>query len=151
EGGRDGRKGDVERARRAPIEIDRGLEHLKGPGIDGERARACCAVETSDVAVRVVEAHERMHLADGAEGGIDGGLHGARRGARDRDLDERPEQRSCPPSAIRGAGQWPLSFSRLRSRDAMTTWPRRCCGYRCPPAGHWRWSCRRIARASSGF
>jgi hypothetical protein len=82
------------------MQVERGFDDLKGPGMHFNRARPCLGVEPTDVARLIMKAHEVVHRGDGVECRLDARMHRAGCGTRDADLHECTEQRSRPANAI---------------------------------------------------
>src|SRR4029077_10673477 len=109
------------------------------------------AVEAAHVALRIVEAHEPVHLRHGGEGVVDRFLQLAASGTGRGDLDESAQQRLLAANASGDVHTRPKFASRLRSRASRTACRGKFGGCRPRLAAGWRWFSRKTAPASSGF
>jgi len=91
------------------------LEHLERPWVNAYGVRAGLAVEPADVAIRLVKAHQPMHLRNGIECGVDGAVRAGSAGACNLDLHEGAEQRPCATDVTGDdCHRPPIFVSRLR-------------------------------------
>lgn len=70
------------------IELDGHFQHLIGPSVHGDGAGEALAVEAAHVALRIVKAHEPVHLRYGGKGVVDRFLQVAASGTGRGNLDK---------------------------------------------------------------
>ena len=87
-----GRHRDIESAMRTPMQDKCSIQHLIGPGIDGNAAFARLAIQPANVAVRIVETHQAMNFVDDRERRIDRPFRRRARCAPAADFDESAEK-----------------------------------------------------------
>ncbi len=70
------------------MDFERGFQNLICPGVDWDCASERLAIEAAHVALRIVEAHEPVHLRNGVKRLVDGLLPLGRSRTRRSYLDE---------------------------------------------------------------